>query len=769
MSKNRVLWLYNHTTLMKSEVHILRELGYEVYIPKIPPFDVSITVDWKSDELLSVPQEDLNIINTVNFYTDRIPLKAMEIMNKYFQAVIFGIFPEPLKSIISGFKGIQIFHPFGLEDGISYTKIIESEVGPWLLNKMEENGTRFWFAQSYNNLSEIECQLFKRREIYLPIGMKDVTINDKWRGDNGKLLFICPRIKMSAYYRNLYEWFEKEFKEIPYSIGGAQPIAIENDRNVLGYLEQKEYEDMYPSHCVMFYHSQEKRHIHYHPFEAVKCGLPLIYMAGGLLDKLGGEKLPGRCKTLKEAKKKCMRIIKGDRKFAEEIRSTQKVLLKKMAYEYCLKEWRKNIELMRAAYKHKEKAEKKLALILPQIYEGGVLDYTIRLIKILMKGFKKEEKNVKLVLGYLENNRINYKNELRELEGHVKLRSFQWELASCERVKEISGILGLDLSYLKSEYYLLNDGMKYFQDCDYILFMADRVPGTPFLLQPYGVIVHDYIQRYVPELLGKQYERDVINLVRASDCSFTTGDSVRIDCIQYVGVKTDKIVKIPRFFDCVKEYEICINKNKFKNKKYFLWSTNLSVHKNHKLALSALKKYYHCGGKINCYVTGSGTEALKNKKSLGDFSKSHGSDRLIQYVTEVYEVIQSDPLLKKHVHFLGNLTKQEYYGLLNKAQFFFHPGYGDNGNGGAFDAAFLGVRTISSDYPAMREIDSQMGLGMCFFNGRDDEDAASALLMAEKGYNNTDMPSKEELIHFTIEDKLLCKNVYDIIKEKILL
>ena len=67
--KKRILWLYNHSTLMKSEVKILRELGYEVYIPKIPPFDVSIAIDWASDQLLTVPEDKMRILNSVDFYT----------------------------------------------------------------------------------------------------------------------------------------------------------------------------------------------------------------------------------------------------------------------------------------------------------------------------------------------------------------------------------------------------------------------------------------------------------------------------------------------------------------------------------------------------------------------------------------------------------------------------------------------------------------------------------------------------------------------------
>ena len=766
----RVLWLYNHSTLIKSEVPILRKLGYEVYIPKIPPFDVSISVDWKSDELISIPKEDLDILNRVNYYTEKIPLEAMEIMNKYFQMAIFGVFIEPLKSIVTEFSGIQVFHPFGLENGLSYTKIIEAEAGPWLLKRIEEVGNRFWFAQSYDNLFEIECDILQKRTIYLPIGMDDITIHDKWRGDKGKVLFICPRIKMNKYYEKLYEWFIKEFSNIPYSIGGAQPIAIEGDKNVLGYLEQKDYEDLYPSHSVMFYHSQETRHIHYHPFEAVKCGLPLIFMAGGLLDRLGGENLPGRCKNIKSAKKKCLRIINGDKKYAERIRESQKVLLEKMSFEFCLEQWEKNIKTIEKSNNYEVKKKKKIAVILPQHYEGGVLDYTIRLLKALAYGINKEKRDIELVLGYLRNEEIDYKTKLQEVEKWgISLREYVWEKADRKRIEEISGILGLHLSFITKNYYLLNDGMRYFQDCNFILFMADRVPGAPFLLQPYGVIVHDYIQRYVSELFGEMYEKDIINLIRASECNFTTSEAVKKDCVQYVGVQTSKITKIPRFFGNINESEIGIFTRADEVGEYFVWSTNLSFHKNHKIALQALKKYYQNGGKLNCCITGSGTGVLKDKRCLDKYINQHKSEKIAEYVENIYDIINSDPLLKKYICILGNLSKNEYYDLLRNAKFFFHPGFADNGNGGAFDAAMLGVKTISSDYPPMREMDLEMNLGIRFFDRNNSQEIAEALIWGEKESASTKLPSKEKLFNYTVDNQSLCEKIYNQIKERLIL
>jgi hypothetical protein len=92
----------------------------------------------------------------------------------------------------------------------------------------------------------------------------------------------------------------------------------------------------------MFYHSQEERHLHYHPLEAVVAGMPLIFMAGGLLEKCGGSDQPGMCRTYEEAREKIARLQRGDTKFCEAVRESQRKILEPFESDYCTQEWKKN-------------------------------------------------------------------------------------------------------------------------------------------------------------------------------------------------------------------------------------------------------------------------------------------------------------------------------------------------------------------------------------------------------------------------------------------
>ncbi len=772
METKRILWMFNHKTLMKSEVAILREMGYEVYMPKIIPFDVSVGVDWESDKLLSIPQEAIDLLNTVDFYEKAIPSRAMDVLNEYFHIAMFELFIEPLKSLVCHFKGILVFHPFGLFDGLSYTQLIERTAGVWLLRKMEEVGTRFWFGQSYENLSEIECDFFQKRAIHLPIGMRNTDIEENWTGEKKKILFVCPRIKVSPYFEKLYLSFREEFKNIPYSIGGAQPIEVESDPDVLGYLPQKEYEELYPSHAAMFYHSTDKRHVHYHPFEAVKQGLPLVFMAGGLLDELGGSNLPGRCATLKEAKQKCKRLVRGDRRFAEKIRKSQGVLLEKMSYEYCLEKWSQSFEeIENRSILPREEAgnakKKKIAFVLPLPYLGGVLDYSLRMIKAFVNGMrlKKEEETLEIVFAVPQDIADGHLDKIEEIEDYgVKIRGFRWEVVDRHRVEELSRLIGHPLSVYRDYYNLMNDGISYFEDVDFLLFMSNRAPENLFMLKPYGTIVHDYMQRYIPMELSLAAEVAFAELVRNSECCFTTSENAQTDCVQYMGVKKEKIHLIPLFFEDISAGR----KGADKSKKYFVWSTNINPHKNHKTALKALSEYYAAGGKLRCYITGVNTKVFDCEEPLETFALPKEQ---IAYVSEIRQMIEADEELRENLRFMGNLEKKKYYSVVEHARFMMHPGMADNGNGAVVDAAFLWVPSISSDYAAMRNIDRQLQLGLVFFDKKDAKQLAEKLLWAQENYGQMKekLPSPEELRTHTCDDEELSKKMYEIVTQQIYL
>lgn len=759
MKKYRALWLMNHNTLRPFEVPMLIDMGYEVYCPKMFPYDegnMSASVDYSYDRSLSIPADVLDQLNQVDLYK-QVPQKILDLMNEYFDIAFFGFFPEQLKMLVEGFKGVLVMQPFGLATGVTYTNVIEQTLGISFLHKLENLGERFFFGQAYENLAEIEYRYFRNRAVYLPLGLKDAYVNDKWEGGDNKILFVCPRINTSPYFRNIYKNFKKNFEGFDYVVGGAQPVEVMDDPHVVGYIPKEQYEYNMKHLAVMFYHSQEERHLHYHPLEAVKQGMPLVFMEGGLLDSIAGAKLPGCCKNIKEARHKIKRIMKGDKRLIKRIKESQSVLLKPFQYEYCKEQWKKEFIKIEEAIdnsKVQTTQKKKVAILLTETYTGGVLDYTMRFVQCMDKGIKEANDNIEIVFGHIDNDvfkKKDYFSGIRKLG--ITIRPFIWKEIDASYLNTVMQYKGWLKEYPEDKYCIPDDGGYFFEDCDYIILSIDRVPFHFFTTKPYAVVVHDYIQRYLPEQYGNIYEKYVIDVQRDAEAVIVMTQPTLEDGIQYAGLKRDKLRLTPLMFEAI---DAEIYKAEKKEKDYFLWSTNQGRHKNHLIALSALAEYYAKGGKLCCYVTGVGTKY---------FDPNEKYEENVDYISEVRERIRQDTNLLENLVFCGNMDKKKYYSVLKGAKFFMHPGFTDNGNMTAIDAAFLRVPTISSDYPAMRYYEDKMQLNMRFFDPFDSKELAKLLLEmeSESDEQKAKLPLSECLKQYTINHTY--KELYDTVKD----
>ena len=98
--KIRILYLINHVTLSKFEIPMLLDMGYEVYMPKIPPFDISVRVDMELDKVLTVPMEEVSILNDTNFYDEPLNETCINIINcSYFFTVFNNNRTNPLRTL----------------------------------------------------------------------------------------------------------------------------------------------------------------------------------------------------------------------------------------------------------------------------------------------------------------------------------------------------------------------------------------------------------------------------------------------------------------------------------------------------------------------------------------------------------------------------------------------------------------------------------------------------------------------------------------------
>ena len=757
--KKRILWLLNHTTLREFEVPLLVEMGYEIFTPKIYQFeygDLSASVTWKYDETLTIPAEDLEVLNHTDFYQSHVSKRVVEIMNQYFDMVFVGAFVPQIEMLVQCFEGEFVLHAFGLNKTMTYTKLFSIPNGV-LLDRIRALHEHFWFGASYENLGEVECGYFKNRFVYLPIGFKNAHVNAVWDGGDERILFVGPKIMSNSYYRKVYEDFKKNFGDIPHVIGGSQLVPVKNDPAVLGFLPKEQYEYNMQHLAAMFYHSQEPRHLHYHPLEAVANGMPLIFMAGGMLDSLGGKDLPGRCTSIPQAHQMLERLSKGDKTLANRIISAQGVLLEKFTEEYCkpyLERLMEQIENQTVS-KTPERKKSRVAIVCPQGYTGGVIDFSIRLALALQAGTKQGLGNIEPVFYYLDCEAYRDHLYFKKLyAAGISVRSFEWAYKSAQWARNNESLRDYVDHTIPDAVYVMEDGMNNLYDCDYIIFTADTMPMGCWTSLPHAIVVHDVIQRYVKELfdLGTELGRQKTN--RKANAVIVTSEPMQKNAVQYVGAQIDKVFLMPQLFESIS----VPNKNDTQSRKYFHWGTNVTPHKNHKAALEGLRQYYSLGGTLPCVITGANTHLINPSEEIEETEFHY------QYLKSLRQIIAGNKILKEKVLFAGELPKQDYWNLLAEAEFTFHPGYADNGNGVSMDAALLGVPTLSSDYPAMRYMNDRMDMHMTFFEYDDPESIADKLLFMEKNAQKIKkaMPSGNHFEQFTWQSQT--ETIYNVIQ-----
>lgn len=745
----RAMWLMNHSTLRKFEVPLLESLGYEVYLPKKFPYDegnLSASLDYSRDAGLSIPKEDLEALNGHDFYSGLTP-EIGEIASKHFDVAFFGFFPKQLAGLIRHFRNECVMRPFGLSTGVTYTDVTVASLKPYFLHELQKNKHRFWFGQAYEHLAEIERGVFLDKAVTLPLGLDDARVTNEWTGEDSKVLFVCPRIGSSPYFDNIYHNFLRLFGNLPYVVGGAQPIDVP-DPNVVGMLPREDYDRMMRRTRVMFYHSRELRHLHYHPLEAVRLGMPLVFMAGGMLDLLGGKNLPGRCKTEGEAQKKINAILKGDTKLIEAIRSTQGVLLHPMSRDFCEAGWREqfpkieeSIERNKRKLASKGTDRKKVAVFLPAPYRGGTLNMVKLLAKMLKRGSTEHGKEVDVVFGHPDSD-IYTRDDWKDLTAEgIEVRSFKIAEIDGVELNQIQSCLGQDQKVLPGMFTIHKDGTYDFLDCDFWFLASDRYNSQVAPLRPYCVFAHDYLQRYFAPLMKSHYEKGFIETARNAIAVLANTPHTIEDVVQYVGKNRDETILVPH----VAELDQMDDTPKVSVKgDYLVWTTNTGPHKNHLRTLQGLNRYYNVeGGSLDCHVTGVDTDK---------FDPEIETDvALPKHIKDARDYLKKNRRLAEKVHFLGNISNSEYAAQLAKARFLVHNVIMDNGTLCAVEAAYVGTPTLSSDYPPMRYLSDRYGLNCRFFDAQDTKALAKSLIEMEhdSAALASALPTKDHLEAFS--------------------
>ena len=611
---------------------------------------------------------------------------------------------------------------FGLASRERYSALMREHLPLSTRIRMRERAMRVWFATAYPHLKDVEERFFSEHECYLPVGLHGDDRSAQWRGTDARLFFVCPRIGSTPYFRGIYERFKRDFGDLPHVIGGAQPIAV-NDPAVIGYMPKDEHERNMRELRVMYYHSREPNHAHYHPFEAVYAGMPLVFMAGGMLDQLGGRHLPGRCRTEAQAHRKIERLLAGDRRLIDSIRTTQSVLLESMSPERCMPQWQRGFARIVASAqtvtpRAGRTSGRRIAIIVPVGYRGGSLRGAKLLAQALVEGSRAAGEPAEVVLAHLDDDQVYTDEEFKDMPAYVGRRSFRWKTLNRDEARRALAYAGVDASLHAPVYAVPDDGATHFDDCDLWLVVSDRLSVPLLPVKPYVMMVYDYLQRY-ESFLDAGSNAAFISAQHSAERVFVTTDFTYADARDFAGLPLRKLRRVPMLvpqFEAASQPSEAVDAERTP---YFIWTTNLALHKNHENAANALAIYYdELDGRWGCRVTGVETDRILASE--------------LPHLKPVREIRAQSRRFRRNVEFMGELPERAYQRLLGGARFLWHAGRVDNGTFSVVEAAHVGVPALTSDYPAMREIVTANRLAVEWMDAHDPEQMASRLKAMEQ-------------------------------------
>jgi hypothetical protein len=201
---------------------------------------------------------------------------------------------------------------------------------------------------------------------------------------------------------------------------------------------------------------------------------------------------------------------------------------------------------------------KRIAVILPKGRRGEDLRATRELAKMIKLGSRQRAEDVDVVLA-CPKGACDLDSEFSEIKSlGIQVRPLEWKCVPKDpRAPAETSASGLPGDPGREVYALPSDGGNDFLDCDLWLFVTDRLDAPLLPGRPYGAVIFDYVQRYVPETFT--YAEFVaqakarIPFVREASFLMVTTAAARGDLIAYAGVPQRKISQIPVFYDSIED------------------------------------------------------------------------------------------------------------------------------------------------------------------------------------------------------------------------
>ncbi|WP_157084618.1 hypothetical protein [Sphingomonas pituitosa] len=320
--KRRIFWFGAHKILVKTELKLLRELGYEVFVPTYLSNvdDQSAVTQRDSGGDTTLPKDVFEKLSDYNFFYNSIDQEIIEILNTYFDAAIVTILARWCSEFARVFEGTILFRAYG------QTSLLSDDFARLGMQGLLEERQNIHFLPHAEETGELEAEWLKRKMHVVPYSIApDIFEREgSWKGSTGDdryILISAPNIA-NIFHRFHYRFLKKHFYQNHYRYVGVQTKPID-DHQVLGTLSLAEVIDQFTCANGYLYTYSDPRVCYLPPIEMMVYGGPVIYLKGSLLARYFENRGPGECRTIEEAYDKSRLLLQNDTSFLGELQAAQ--------------------------------------------------------------------------------------------------------------------------------------------------------------------------------------------------------------------------------------------------------------------------------------------------------------------------------------------------------------------------------------------------------------------------------------------------------------
>jgi glycosyltransferase involved in cell wall biosynthesis len=352
-------------------------------------------------------------------------------------------------------------------------------------------------------------------------------------------------------------------------------------------------------------------------------------------------------------------------------------------------------------------------LFLQVAYSGGVWEAAKTLILELVE-VNRERDRLSLTLGIHEDQ--TNAGALELLGDSLKLERIRLNPISRQAVRRMLGenhpnSLGTDSSFC-----FFSGGSAVALRADAWFGLVDRFPFPLLPVRPYGIIVHDMLQKYLPENFGgpngwffRWMKKGMKPTAEAAHLIIVTNPHTRNDALAEYDLNPDRVRLLPVGWDARRSFEnLTPERAPVPMEPFILNVTNASPHKGGGVMVQAHARLKErLGGKTPPLVmTGWMTQAFSPQYKGVD-------DPAFQKVRELVHHLGLE--VGRDVYFLGLISDRQLLDLYQRCSVLVNAAKFDNGSYCLLEATYFGRPVISSRYAAVEYFCKRFGIGAHFF------------------------------------------------------